>query len=152
MVVAPKLKGGLGIKDLIIQNEALLLKHLVKFYNKAHVPWVQLIWSTYYHNKVPHLTPYRGSFWWKDIVKLFDRMENFTSCLTSMGDTIGLWKDNFADIPFYQKFPNLFCFALNENLSLREAFQFEDVLNLFRLPMTRAAHNEFLVLEMSYGR
>ena len=43
MVTVPKAKGGLGIKDLYVQNDAPLLKHLQKFYNKVDVPWVQLI-------------------------------------------------------------------------------------------------------------
>jgi hypothetical protein len=40
MVTVPKDKGGLGVKDLYVQNDALLLKHLLKFYNKIDVPWV----------------------------------------------------------------------------------------------------------------
>jgi hypothetical protein len=39
-VTKPKDKGGLGIIDLRSQNEALLLKHLDKFYNKKDTPWV----------------------------------------------------------------------------------------------------------------
>jgi hypothetical protein len=37
-VTAPKDKGGLGLKNLRIMNEALLTKHLHKFYNKEDVP------------------------------------------------------------------------------------------------------------------
>ena len=43
LVCRPKNKGGLGILNLKLQNEALLLKHVSKFYNKVDVPWVQLI-------------------------------------------------------------------------------------------------------------
>jgi len=35
MVCLPKDEGGLGVLDITIQNESLLLKHLHKFYNKA---------------------------------------------------------------------------------------------------------------------
>jgi hypothetical protein len=38
----PKDKRGLGQKKLRVMNEALLLKHFHKFYNKVDVPWVQL--------------------------------------------------------------------------------------------------------------
>lgn len=48
MVVKPKEKGGLGVKNLRLQNDALLMKHLYKFYTKADVPWVHLVWSKYY--------------------------------------------------------------------------------------------------------
>lgn len=37
----PKKKGGLRIKNLLVQNDALLMKQLHKFYEKADVPWVQ---------------------------------------------------------------------------------------------------------------
>ena len=42
-MMKPKEKGGLGVINLRLQNDALLMKHLDKFYNKADVPWVQFI-------------------------------------------------------------------------------------------------------------
>jgi hypothetical protein len=39
----PKNKGGLGIINLRSQNDALLLKHLDKFYNKKDIPWVNMV-------------------------------------------------------------------------------------------------------------
>jgi len=86
-MIVPKEKGGLGIKDLYLQNEALLLKHLHKFYNKAHLPWVHLICNTYYQHKVPYVAPARGSFLWKDILKLSEQLRGMTQCLIGMGDT-----------------------------------------------------------------
>jgi hypothetical protein len=38
MVCKPKKKGGLGIKNLQIQNQAFMLKKLHKFYSKADIP------------------------------------------------------------------------------------------------------------------
>jgi hypothetical protein len=35
-------QGGLGIINLRLQNSALLLKHLHKFYNHEDLPWVKL--------------------------------------------------------------------------------------------------------------
>lgn len=35
-----KEQGGLGVLNIKIQNEALLIKHLHKFYNKEDIPWV----------------------------------------------------------------------------------------------------------------
>lgn len=43
MVLLPKNNGGLGVINLKTQNDALLLKHLDKFYNKQDTPWVSLI-------------------------------------------------------------------------------------------------------------
>lgn len=42
MVILPKKEGGLGVLNLKTQNEALLLKYLHKFFNKADIPWVNL--------------------------------------------------------------------------------------------------------------
>jgi len=145
MVTVPKLKGGLGVKDIYIQNEALLIKHLVKFYNKADVPWVQLIWSAYYQNNVPHLSTAKGSFWWKDILKLFQKFSQIATCIPSMGDSVGVWKDKFRVDIFSLQFPHLFTYVYNKNLSLKELLQVQDILSIFRLPMSRAAYNEFLV-------
>jgi len=47
-VTKPKNKGGLGVVDLRSQNEAMLLKHLDKFYNKNDVLWVNMIWHSHY--------------------------------------------------------------------------------------------------------
>jgi hypothetical protein len=43
MICKPKNKGGFGIINLNVQNAALLLKHLHKFYNNDATPWVQLV-------------------------------------------------------------------------------------------------------------
>ena len=62
-VCKPKEAGGLGIKSLRIQNNALMMKNLFKFMNRANIPWVQLIWQAYYHgNKLPQSTNSCGSF------------------------------------------------------------------------------------------
>jgi len=70
LVQRPKSKGGLGVINISLQNEALLLKQLDKFYRKENVQWVNMIWSKYYANVVPHLAREKGSFWWKDILRL----------------------------------------------------------------------------------
>jgi hypothetical protein len=66
----PKEKGGLGVVNLQLQNDALLLKQLNKFYQKREIQWVKLIWNRYYPKGVPHLRREKGSFWWKDILRL----------------------------------------------------------------------------------
>jgi hypothetical protein len=54
MVQKPRNKRGLQVLNLKLQNEALLLEQLHKFYSMVEVPWVQLIWSKYYLTIVPH--------------------------------------------------------------------------------------------------
>lgn len=86
MICIPKDHGGLGNLNLKIQNMALLTKQLHKFYNQADVPWVNLIWQAYYaNNEVPHACKNRGSFWWRDILNLFDIYRNMAICNISRG-------------------------------------------------------------------
>lgn len=53
-VCCPKDKGGLGVINIKIHNQGLLLIFLDKFYNRLDLPWVKLIWDAYYQDKIPH--------------------------------------------------------------------------------------------------
>jgi hypothetical protein len=56
-----KNEGGLNVLNIQTQNEALLLKHLDKFFNKRDLLWVKLIWDKHYRNgKLPSSTTPRG--------------------------------------------------------------------------------------------
>jgi hypothetical protein len=96
MVCRPKKKGGLGILNLKLQNEALLLKYLHKFYNKIDTSWVHLLWNTYYQGRIPHAMDPVGSFWWKDICKLMPVFRGFAvssvnnGAMTLFGKILGL--------------------------------------------------------------
>ena len=73
MVCKPKDKGGLGVLNLRLQNKALLMKNIHKFYNHMDLPWVDLIWNAHYSNdSIPHATNPKGSLWWKDCLSLFE--------------------------------------------------------------------------------
>lgn len=61
MICRPKDQGGLGVLNLRVQNSALLIKHLFKFYNPWDIPWVNLIWQAHYtDNEVPHACKNKG--------------------------------------------------------------------------------------------
>jgi hypothetical protein len=88
LVCKPKNKGGLGIINLELQNQALLLKQLYKFYNKAKVPWVDLVWYSHYSDKVPHASKKAGSFWWRDIWSLSWQFRGVSKCIAGNGSSI----------------------------------------------------------------
>ena len=81
-VCCPKARGGLGVINLKVQKQGLPLKFLDKFYNKAELPWVRLIWDSYYLNSVPHASPICGYFWWKKICKRYEEEELLNYPLT----------------------------------------------------------------------
>ena len=78
-VYCPKAHGGLGVVNIKVQNQVLLLKFLDKFYNRAEMPWVRLFWDSYYLNSVPHVSPICGSFWWKQIYKVMPIFRGISS-------------------------------------------------------------------------
>ncbi|KAL6596863.1 hypothetical protein ACP70R_046997 [Stipagrostis hirtigluma subsp. patula] len=91
LVCRPKKEGGLGVIKLAAHNDALLLKNLHKFYNKADIPWVHLIWNRYYVNgRLPDQRKI-GSFWWRAIVKLSDMYKGLAVANVGDGSTIYLW-------------------------------------------------------------
>jgi len=118
-VTIPKYKGGPGVKDLYLQNDALLMKHLHKFNNQEDIPWVNLIWQSCYVQKVPHLFSARGSFWWRDITKLEANFRDIEKCSIATGVTVGVWIDCFVDQPLSTKYRNLFTYGRNQNLSMQ---------------------------------
>ena len=93
-VCLTKTHGGLGILDLKVQNVGLLLKFLHKFYNRMDIPWVQLVWDTYYVDSIPHATNVCGSFWWRDLVHLMPIYRGITHIQIKKGTYALFWKDN----------------------------------------------------------
>jgi hypothetical protein len=130
-----------------VQNDALLLKHLEKFYKKANVQWTMLIWRKYYNDVVPHLAKEKGSFWWKDILRMNIHFRGVVVCSPAKGDTISFWGDFINGVILSLVFPSLFEFAKDPNISLWKMRQPEDLIGNFRIPMSRTTYNEFILVQ-----
>jgi hypothetical protein len=118
MICRPNMCGRLGIIDLGKKNDALLIKQLNKFYHKANVPWVNLVWQ-YYTNEVPRSSKLCGSFWWRDIMKLADMYREV--CLVIWlfyGQISGV-----TNVYNINKYPRLFSLALDQKISVQDAIQ-----------------------------
>jgi hypothetical protein len=151
MLIKPKDKGGVGLVNFKNKNQALLMKYLDKFYNKADIPWVSLLWDSYYAESVPHATKLCGSFWWRDIFKLVEDFRALSSIKPGRGDTIIFWSDKwkFDDslVPLSERFPRLFSYVLDQHMSVADYFEAVDRINLFYLPLSTKAFHEFQQLE-----
>lgn len=93
MVQKPKKKGGLGVINMRLQNDALLVKQLHKFYQHKDIPWVKLIWFKYYTSRVPHGSREIGSFWWKDVLRLNILYRVIVVYSVGDGSTVMFWND-----------------------------------------------------------
>lgn len=130
MVTLPKDKGGLGVVNLHLQNDALLLKHLHKFYSKQDIPWVSLIWLSYYSDKVPHGSREIGSFLWKDILKLNILYRGVATCNLRDGSTVLFSEDLWSPHVVADLFPRLHSFANNTLVSVRDVVNAVDLESL----------------------
>jgi hypothetical protein len=118
LVRKPKAKGGLGVINLSVQNDALLLKQLDKFYKQEKIQWVTLIWQKCYNGIVPHLAREKGSFWWKDILRLNVHFRGVAMCIPNHGNTISFWEDLINGRVHSDIFPHLLDFAKDPRISL----------------------------------
>ena len=145
MICKPKKQGGLGVLNLRIQNKALLMKNLYKFYNHMDIPWVNLIWQAYYSNGyAPHASSQLGSFWWRDCMSYNDSFRDITSCTINNGQSIQLWKDKWSESIREYDMPHLFSFARdqNVNVAVTRNISMEQLYDLFQLPLSVITHDQ----------
>jgi hypothetical protein len=146
-VCLPKSEGGLGVINLEIHNNSLLLKFLNKFYTKADIPWVHLVWNNYYSNGRLPCQQRRGSFWWRDIVKLTTLFKSLASATAHDGSSILFWQDKWNDHVLQHDFPELFSFATNPVATVKTVLNSQQLENNFHLPLSSEAHHQFLALQ-----
>lgn len=141
-VQKPKDKGGLGVINLRPQNDALLLKHADKFYNKIDISWVNLAWFKYYSNKVPHAAREVGSFWWKDILRLNHLYQLIARCSVGDGSTVCFWEDRWASEALNRSFPHIASYSRSASISVLEVMQADNLDDIFFLPLSEEALDE----------
>ena len=146
LVCNSKENGGLGVHDMQIQNESLLLKHLHKFFNKYDIPWVQLIWNSHYNNETIPVNNRNGSFWWRDVLKLLDSFKEMASVTIGDGSTSLFWSDVWHGVPFNIQWPHLFSFAKDANTSVQNFLDADDKSKFFHVPLSIEAHDQYQLL------
>nr|XP_051205325.1 uncharacterized protein LOC127319150 [Lolium perenne] len=107
-----------------------------------------LIWSAYYDTGIPHAIPKCGSFWWKDVANLMPIFRGVSKCSIGAGDTILLWKDAWCNPQLSEASPRLFSYSLNEDISITDFVNEQNMGNLFQLPLSIEAHTELLQLQL----
>jgi hypothetical protein len=147
MVCKTKKKGGLGILNLKIKNEGLLLKYLHKFYNKEDTPWVHLLWNTYYTGKVPHTMAPCGSFWWRAVFYLSHIFRGITVSHVNDGHSTLFWRHKWLSNITSEEFLRAFSYTKNEDISVRDILTSNQLSLNFSLPLSPQALDEIRVLQ-----
>jgi hypothetical protein len=148
MVCLPKEEGGLGVLDLNAQNRSMLMKQLHKFFNKAIVPWIQLIWDHHFvRGKLPfHGKAAKGSLWWCNLLKLLLSLKEVAHPLLKDGTTCLLWHDTWDGQVWTQTHPELFSFARNKFIYVSTAASTPLLQDLFFLSLSSEAFSQFQLL------
>jgi hypothetical protein len=94
----PKEKGGLGVLNLSMRNDCLLMKHLHKFYNHANFPSANIAWELYY-SCLPPLRTRDISFWWRYCLKALPAYKQLATWQQMDGQSIILWHDAWRGAP-----------------------------------------------------
>jgi hypothetical protein len=120
---------------------------LHKFYTKAYIPWVHLVWSLYDSSRAPHAQSSRGSFWWRDIFNLNRIYRSITKASVGDGTSILFWKDFWhSDQLLCEDFPTLFSYTKNEDLTVTDVYYNNTPEDLFYLPFSASAHEEWVAI------
>ena len=146
LVCRPKKKGGLGVMNLELQNKALLIKHLYKFFCHHDTPWVKLVWSLYEPGP-PHAQTPRGSFWWRDIFKLIHTFRSITTSTVGNGESTLYWKDFWhGQTLMCDSLPHLYSYVLEEDTSVADMCRMENIEDNFALPLSAQAYGEYVTM------
>ena len=129
------------------QNKGPRLKNLHKFYNRYDIPWVHLVWNEYYSDKMLPGVRFQGSFWWRQHLKLVDAYKGMAKCNVGNESSVFFWHDLWQRRCFNQQFPHLYSISKDVDMSVSNAIQKEFLEDIFFLPLSREAHQEFLKLE-----
>ena len=124
------------------------MKFIHKFLNKADIPWVQIIWETYYQSSLPGERVV-GSFWWKEICKLLPTYKMHAICKAGLGDTALFWTDNWSGEPLLQTYHELFSFAMENSICLYQVMEHQDISQLFHRPLSLQAYQQLNTLSPS---
>lgn len=92
------------------------MKNLDKFFNKRDIPWVNMIWEKHYKNGklLGHIK--KGSFWWRDILKLLPNYKEVIVIQIKNVETCMFWKDKWLGQILQQELPESYSLRINQSL------------------------------------
>lgn len=120
----------------------MLLKFLHKFFARPDTPWVNLIWENYYSEGELPGQRKRGSFWWRDVVKLLNSFKGMSKVTAKDGASVLFWYDLWNGQVTSQAYPELFSFAKDPWITFRNMTRRNPASQHFHLPLSTQAHQQ----------
>ncbi len=116
--------GGLGIKDLLDMNIALLTKWWWRFFSNANLQWVSLLERLYYSRRRPlreGATFRPHSQWWKSVLAIRDIFKCSASFAIGDGSKACFWLDIWCgSVSLSSVFPRIFEKVPRKTLKVRD--------------------------------
>jgi hypothetical protein len=89
----------------------------------------------------------KSSFWWKNILKLCEAYRGVAMCKIGDGSSVLFWTDVWNDQRLCQKFPRLFSYANNKNVSVAQFLMHNQIEAQFHIPLSVQAFQEYNELQ-----
>ena len=103
---------------------------------------MQLLWDAYYTDKIPHVVPPVGSFWWRDILKLTPIFRGISQVQVVSGTSALFCKDLWGQDVLQITHPHAFSFAMHEDTSIKGFLETTSLAEAFHLPLSPQALSE----------
>ncbi|KAE8776063.1 hypothetical protein D1007_51342 [Hordeum vulgare] len=114
-----------------------------------------IIWNTYYYERVPQGTEPCGSYWWRNILKLLDNFREFTWVQVNQGDTVLFWQDKWnignSVIPLKERLSRLFSYVKDPWTMVKEGLNTNDMSTWFNLPLLEQTYMELSTVHVLIG-
>jgi hypothetical protein len=114
--------GGLGVKDLELQNRCLLMKFIDKIFSNSDAPWKT--WLLQQATPFDSIGHGGDSFLWKIINAELSTYRSLTYVKVQDGASTSFWYDHWLpDGPLYLSHAALFCHTTRPNISVQVVFE-----------------------------
>jgi hypothetical protein len=90
----------------------------------------------------------KGSFWWKYNLKLLNCYIGLAHATAKRGDSINFSQDMWNGRVLSQSYPHLYYYANNQNISLCSVLEISELEELFYLPLSEEAYEQFCELDI----
>lgn len=142
LVCTPKEFGGLGVMDLAVFNQALLIKWYWQWARPQNNLWKPILRISIGHDGLPLSPIFTTAL---KTATQFCQM-SFTHTIGN-GEQIQLWNHKWRGIPLCQTLPNLYSHAIDQNVTLQEIITSTSLEGFFRLIISDIAMAEFRSLQ-----
>lgn len=126
------------------------MKNLHKLLNKLDTPWVNIIWNNYYSDDTVPIEKPVDSFWWRGILKNFHTYKELTQVNVGDRRTTLLWHYRWDGDLKSEKYPELLSFAINKNITVRQA-RSDNPQEMLLTPVSEEALQQLHCLNVSHA-